>query len=74
MSERNKKKLAPIIVTILFVLYYIVYFGIIMTYLSGIVKLLFGVIPALLSGVMIYVCVQRMKEIEGGEEDDLSQY
>jgi hypothetical protein len=27
-----------------------------------------------LSVVMIYVCVQRIKEIKGGEEDDLSQY
>jgi hypothetical protein len=27
-----------------------------------------------LSVVMIYVCIQRIKEIKGGEEDDLGQY
>ena len=27
-----------------------------------------------LAGGMIYVCIQRIKEIEGGEEDDLSKY
>ena len=33
-----------------------------------------GVIPALLAATMIGVCIERIKEIKGGEEDDLSQY
>jgi hypothetical protein len=37
-------------------------------------KFLLGIIPLVLSAVMIYVCVQRINEIKGGEEDDLSQY
>ena len=31
-------------------------------------------IPAALGGAMIYVCMERIKEIDGGEEDDLSKY
>ena len=27
-----------------------------------------------LGGGMIYVCIQRIREIKGGEEDDLSKY
>ena len=33
-----------------------------------------GIIPLLFSVVMIKVCIDRIKEIKKGEEDDLSQY
>jgi hypothetical protein len=42
--------------------------------LPGIWGIVFGVIPIILSGVMIYVCIQRLDEIGRGEEDDLSKY
>jgi hypothetical protein len=74
MNDHKKKMVAPILITILIVLYYLLYFGFIISYLEGILKILLGIIPLALSGVMIYVCVQRIKEIKGGEEDDLSQY
>ncbi len=77
MNEEHKKKMiAPIIITVLVVIYYFVYFGVIMAALDDllILKILFGVIPIALAGTMIYVCLQRIHEIEGGEEDDLSKY
>ena len=75
MDEHGKKMIAPIVITILMVAYYIFYFGVLPSVIPLMaVKLLLGIIPVLLSGVMIYVCVQRIHEIRKGEEDDLSQY
>jgi hypothetical protein len=65
MNDHKKKMVAPILITILIVLYYLLYFGFIISYLEGILKILLGIIPLALSGVMIYVCVQRIKEIKG---------
>ena len=66
--------IAPIIVTIVMALYYIVYFGFLISLLDGIWKYALGVIPVAFSGAMIYVCIQRINEIKKGEEDDISQY
>ena len=74
MNEHQKKMIAPIFITILFVLYYAFYFTVIIALLSGIWKLFLGIVPVVLAVIMIYVCVQRIKEIEEGEEDDLSKY
>lgn len=75
MSEHKKKMTAPIIITILCVLYYVFYFTIIIIALpGGIWKLFLGIIPVVMAVIMIYVCIQRIKEIKGGEEDDLSKY
>ena len=70
----KKKMVAPIVITALMILYYAVYFGFLVTQVSGIWKLLLGVVPLVLSAVMIKVCVERIQEIKEGEEDDLSQY
>lgn len=74
MSEHDKKKIAPIVITILIVLYYTLYFTLVIFAVPGVLKIIFGIVPLLFAGLMIYVCVQRMKEIDGGEEDDLSKY
>ena len=75
MDEHGKKMIAPIVITILVIAYYVFYFGVLISVIDQMaVKLLFGIIPVLLTGVMIYVCVQRLHEIRKGEEDDLSQY
>ena len=75
MDEHGKKMIAPIVITILMVAYYIFYFGVLLSVIPLMAaKLLLGIIPVLLTGVMIYVCVQRIHEIRKGEEDDLSQY
>ncbi|MDO4615743.1 MAG: hypothetical protein Q4B15_08960 [Lachnospiraceae bacterium] len=73
-QDHGKKMVAPIVITILIVLYYAVYFTILIRLVGGAIGALLGIIPVLLGGVMIYVCIQRIKEIQEGEEDDLSQY
>jgi fatty acid desaturase len=74
MDNHKKKMAAPILITILIVLYYFVYFSLIVSFFSGVLKVLLGLIPLAFAGVMICVCVQRINEIRGGEEDDLSKY
>ena len=39
-----------------------------------VVKIIMVVIPLILAVVMFGVLISRIKEIQGGEEDDLSQY
>ncbi|MCR5033065.1 MAG: hypothetical protein K6A92_09385 [Lachnospiraceae bacterium] len=75
MSEHGKKKIAPIVITILIILYY-AFYGCFLIYLlpSTLLKVLLGIIPLALGITTIYVCMQRIKEIDGGEEDDLSKY
>ena len=69
-----KKLIAPIIVTILMVLYYVVYFGFLILLIEGVWKYALGIIPLAFSAVMIKVCIERIKEIKKGEEDDISKY
>ena len=74
--EHGKKMIAPIIISSIIVLYYV---GIIVLFICIpgiplIAKMLMVLIPLLLSAVMIGVLVSRIKEIQGGEEDDLSKY
>ena len=71
-----KKMLAPILITIFIITYYIFYFCVLCTILKEtlIVLILFGIIPIALSVGMLYVCIQRIKEIRSGEEDDISKY
>ena len=74
-TDQVRKMIAPIVITVLVILYFIAYFGFLIYLIDNIVlKLLSGIIPAFLAAVMIYVCIQRIKEIKGGEEDDLGQY
>ena len=70
----SKKLVAPIVVTILMIAYYIIYFGFLITLVSGIWKYALGIIPLALSAVMVKVCIERINEIKKGEENDLSQY
>ena len=67
---KNKKMIAPIIVSILTILY----FGLIVWLVNGIWKWLWGIFPAIFSIIMIKVCLERIREIKEGEEDDLSKY
>ena len=71
---KKKKMIAPIIITLIMVLYYVVYFGFLMSLLDGIWRYVLAIIPLLLSSVMIAVCIERIKEIKKGEEDDISKY
>ena len=75
MQEQERKLVAPIVITVVLILYYFVYFLFLLAMLPGIVlKLLCGIIPLILAGVTLFVCIQRINEIWSGEEDDLSKY
>ena len=71
---KNKKYIAPIVVTVVMVLYYIAYFGLLISLLDGVWKYALGLVPLAFSAVMVKVCSERIDEIKKGEEDDLSQY
>ncbi len=74
MKKHSKKMIAPIVVTSFIVLYYVAYFGLLIALLDGLWKYLLGILPLGLAVVMLFVCVERIREIKRGEEDDLSQY
>ena len=75
MNRRKREtKTAPIIISVIVILYYIIYFGILIAILEGLWKYLLGIIPLVLSAVMIKVCLERVDEIEKGESDDISKY
>ncbi len=75
MKSSNKKLIAPIVITILLVMYLASFF-IAWKYVSipVIGKIVGSLIPLALIGVSIYVLIERIKEIRSGEEDVLSKY
>ena len=75
MSQHGKKMLAPILITIFFLLYLFAYVAlIVMAAADTPLVILFG-IPVLLLGIgMVYVLYTRIREIRSGEEDDLDNY
>lgn len=74
MKLYHKKMIAPIIITVIFIIYCGIYFGVLIKSLDGLWKYLLGIVPLVLAVVMAAVCFERIKEIRSGEEDDLSKY
>lgn len=74
LNSHRKKMLPPIVISVIIIFYYVVYFGILITLLEGIWKYVLGIIPLIFSAVMLKVCIERIKEIKEGEEDDISEY
>ena len=72
----HKQKLrAPIIVSVILILYYALYFGVLIALVQKFFwRCILGLIPIAFSAMLIKVCVERIREIKKGEEDDLSQY
>lgn len=70
-----KKMIAPIIITILLIIYlsFFIWGWSCINAPFG-VKLIGLLIPLFLIGVSIFVLIERIKEIRSGEEDDLSKY
>ena len=75
MKSNSKKLIAPIVITVLLVLYLVLFM---FTWLSNpvplIMKIIGTVVPLAFIGVTVYVLIERIKEIRSGEEDDLSKY
>ena len=74
MNSHKKKMTAPIVITVIFITYYIAYFGFLITLAEGLWKYLLGIAPLAFSAVMVKVCMERINEIKKGEEDDISKY
>lgn len=70
----RRKMVAPVVISALMILYYLVYFGVLLAIVPGVWKFLLGVLPLALAAVMLKTCVERIREIRKGEEDDLSHY
>lgn len=73
---KNKKMIAPIIITVCVVVYLLFYIFManMVPDMPLLVWVLLSAIPMALIGVMLYVLFQRIDEIKKGEEDDLSKY
>lgn len=70
-----KKMIAPIVVGICIILILLIYLWVLqIPGIPGIVKWLGTIFFLGLIGTMIYVTVERIREIRSGEEDDLSKY
>lgn len=75
MDNHGRKMVAPIVITVVMILYYIGFFAVcVWAPMPFLFKIFLGLIPLLLVGVCIYVLRERIEEIRSGEEDDLSQY
>ncbi len=74
MKSHKRKMIAPIVITIIMVLYCAVYFSVLIHLRNKLYVYLLGIIPLALAVLMITVCIERIREIKKGEEDDLSKY
>ena len=74
MKLHKTKMIVPIVITVIIVVYCVVYFGISMLLFRGLWQLLLGFVPLILAVVMVKVCIERINEIRNGEEDDISKY
>lgn len=72
----DKRLIAPIIVTICLVGYFLCWLlgCYVMPDVPVGIKLVGGMIPLLFIGVSVFILGERIKEIRSGEEDDLGQY
>ena len=74
-KEHAKKMAAPIVITILFLAYLIVYASILILATDWNPIMILFAIPLIALGIgMVYVLKERIKEIRSGEEDDFSNY
>ena len=71
---QSKGFIAPIVITVILLLYFMVYFGFLIAVLPSVWKYVLLLFPIAFAGVLVYVCIQRIKEIRSGDEDDLSKY
>lgn len=74
MKSHIRKMIAPIVVSVIMIFYYVVYFGLLITLLNGIWKYVLGILPLVFAVMTVKVCIERIQEIKEGEEDDLGQY
>ena len=74
MKLHKTRMIVPIVITVIIVLYCVVYFGISMLLFHGLWQFFLEIVPLVLAVVMVKVCMERIHEIRNGEEDDISKY
>ena len=74
MDQHKKKITAVVVVTLIMVLYYALYFGVLASLVEGFWRYVLGIFPLIFSILTVKVCLERIKEIQEGEEDDISKY
>ena len=73
---KRRRYFAPALVVALLILYYggIAAVFLLVPGIPGWAKALLCIVPLAVCALAVYVLVQRIKEIQSGEEDDLDQY
>ena len=75
MSNHGKKMIAPVVITILFLLYLLVYIVMLVREASTEPLVILMGVPLVLLGIgSVVTLFGRIKEIRSGEEDDLDNY
>ena len=75
MSHHGKKMIAPVVITILFLLYLLVYIVMLVREASTEPLVILMGVPLVLLGIgSVVTLFGRIKEIRRGEEDDLDNY
>ena len=74
MKNHKKKMTAPIVITVILIIYYFLYFGVLAALIDGAMKYVLAIIPLLFAIIMVKVCIERINEIKKGEEDDIGKY
>jgi len=77
VCTKYKKLIAPIIITIIFIVYlcsWFYFFIFLNGFKPGIFEVIGCIVPIALIGVSVGNLIQRIKEIRSGEEDDLGKY
>ncbi|MDR0409557.1 MAG: hypothetical protein LBH18_04085 [Spirochaetaceae bacterium] len=75
MEKHGNKKIAPIIVAICLIAYYTAGVIVLLKFnFPNVLKIIILAVSIITSIVIIIVLIERINEINGGEEDDLSKY
>jgi len=75
MNNHCKKMIAPVIVVLCIMLYYIIgIYVLFKTNIPDVIKIMAVILSILITAVLIKVLAERIKEIKEGEEDDLGKY
>jgi hypothetical protein len=75
MDNHGKKMIAPIVVVLCIMLYYVIGIFVLFRFnVPNIVKITAIILSILITVVLIKVLAERVKEIKEGEEDDLGKY
>lgn len=71
---KKGKIVAPIVITVIMIIYFAVYFGVLIWLVPGLWKIVLGILPLAFAAAMIYTCIDRIKEIRSEDNDDISKY